>query len=149
MTCCAERSPDKRWTRHDRVCSAFVLLPDQQEALRFWTEKPLEKGGRIIVNVRTEDLTLQSLMTYHLPAAIGLSDELSRGRLRIKDCETLAMAFKEAGLVVEQKITTKSHLASTWYDSDLEIGLGVFENQIANNYLHIAGSGKAEEARKA
>lgn len=40
------------------ICSALVLLPDQQGAIRFWVEKLLKKGGRLIVDVPTEDITL-------------------------------------------------------------------------------------------
>lgn len=130
------------------VCSALVLLPEQQKALRFWTEKLMKKGGRIIVDVPTEELTLQFLMTYHLPAAIGLSDELSKGRLWIKDHESLATAFKEAGLVVEQNVTTESYLAATWYESDPETGANVLEQKLAEDFFNIAQSGKADEARE-
>lgn len=129
------------------VCSALVLLSDQQQALRFWTEKLLKKGGRIIIDVPTEDITLHFLMTYHLPVALGLSEELSKGRLMVKDCATLATAYQEVGLLVEQDFTTESYLETTWYDDDPKTGMDVLEKQIAGNYFNIAKSGKLEEAR--
>lgn len=130
------------------ICSALVLLPDQQQALQFWVEKLLKKGGRIIVDVPTEELTLHFLMTYHLPVAVGLSDKLSKGRLWIKNQQSLPIILKDIGLNVEQNICTESYLGTTWYNKDSETGLKVLEQQMAKNYLNISQHGKADEARK-
>lgn len=88
------------------------------------------------------------MMTYHLPAAIGLSDSLSRGRLWIEDQHSLPKMLEREGLTIEQNVTTDSYLETTWYDNDETTGMKVFEKQVADKYPHIAASGKVDEARK-
>lgn len=129
------------------VCSAFVLLADQAAAIHFWTEKLLRKGGRMIIDVPTEDITVQLLMTYHLPVALGLSSDLAKGRLWIKDQSSLAGLCECAGLKVEQITRTRSYVKETWYDDHEENALQVLEKEL-KRYSFIEEKGKLDQARK-
>ena len=131
------------------LCSALVLLPDQQAAVMFWVEKLLKPGGRIIIDVPTEDLTMQFLMTYYLPVAIGLPDNLSKGRLWIKSQEgegSLKSLFESAGLEVEQNLRTRSYVKEIWYPADEATAIDVLQQEINNKHGYIKEKQKLNEA---
>ena len=135
------------------VCSALVLLDDQAKAVKFWADKLLKQGGRMIIDVPTEELNLLFLMSYHLPLAIGLPESnLSKGRLWIKGQEgegSLKALFEQVGLMVEQNIKTGNRLpVDIWHDRSKETAMRVLESEIENRHSFIKEKGKVEEARK-
>lgn len=130
------------------ICSALVLLPNQQASLQSWVDKLLKKGGRIIVDVPDESPTLQLLMTYHLPAAMGLPTNMAEGRLWVKNRESLAQMLRDVGLTIDQMMITRSYIGETWYDSDEETALQVLNTQIREGYTYIEENGRSVEARE-
>lgn len=112
------------------LCSALVLLPHQKDALVFWVSTLLRKGGKIIVDVPTEDLTIQFILSYHLPLSIGHKPHLSEGRQWIKDDQSLAELFHEVGLDADETFRTKSYLGETWYDGDQQTARKVFNDMV-------------------
>lgn len=129
------------------VCSAMVLLPDQAAAMKLWVERLLKKGGRLIVDVPTEDLSLQLLLTYHLPAALGLSTDAAKGRVWVRGKQSLENMCKSNRLEVVNSIRTNSYIEEVLYDGSVETALRVLEEQKAI-YGQIVQAGKLEEARK-
>lgn len=129
------------------ICSALVLLPDQKAAVKFWAEQLLSKDGRIITDVPTESITLQLMMTYHLPRALGRSVDLAEGRVWVKDQRSLENLFQSVGLHVEQSLATKSYTGEVWYPADEETAFQTLEEQIKRSFQWIEKEDKLEEAK--
>jgi ubiquinone/menaquinone biosynthesis C-methylase UbiE len=104
-------------------CSAFVLLEKPADALRDWVALLKPGSGRIIIDVPTEDLSLQFLFNYPLRKAMG--QELVFDQQWVKGKDSLDRMFEEARLVVEQSFRTRSYLPAHTYNAD--DGATVFE----------------------
>ncbi|KAM0798524.1 S-adenosyl-L-methionine-dependent methyltransferase, partial [Usnea florida] len=87
-------------------CSALVLLHDLASVVRGWVGL-LREGGRLIVDVPTEERTVQYLFTSALHAELGMA--VSYDRDWVKGMESLERVLEEAGLVVERSWKTKSY----------------------------------------
>lgn len=131
------------------VCSALVLLPDQHGAVTFWVQKLLKKGGRLIIDVPTETITLQLLRTYYLPKAIGYSFDLAKGRLWIKGKHSLEDLFKGVGLEIEQSLVTRSYANELWHAPDEETALKILMEEVKGNLQWVDKEGKLEDAKSA
>ena len=125
-------------------CSALVLLSDPQAAIKHWA-KFLKPGGKLIIDVPTEDKTLQYLFTVDLRDAVGAS--LPFDRSWVHDIHSLEKLYEQAGLVVEKSLRTRSYIPEKWYDAGERDA--VFDEQTATVYKSFSADGKLEEARKA
>ena len=94
-------------------CSAFVLLPSVSAAIKSWS-KLLRPSGKMILDVPTEDKTLQYIFTMDMRQTLGLPAEFDREW--IKGLHSLENIFLDAGLKVEKGWTTKSYLEPKLYD---------------------------------
>lgn len=130
------------------VCSALLLLPDPAAAVQLWAANLLRKGGRMIIDVTTEDMTLNLLIPTYFPHVIGLSSKFADARKWIKDKTSLASLFESVGLRVEQNFRTRSYLEEKWYPDDKETSQQVMELQIKKSPA-IEQLGKDDEVRKA
>jgi ubiquinone/menaquinone biosynthesis C-methylase UbiE len=104
-------------------CSAFILLEKPADALRDWVALLKPGSGRIIIDVPTENLSLQYLFNYPLRKAMG--KELVFDQQWVKGKDSLDRIFEEAGLVVEQSFRTRSYLPVHTYNANE--GATVFE----------------------
>ena len=123
-------------------CSALVLLADPAESIRRWAQL-LKPGGRMIIDVPTEDKTVQRLWFHDLREAIG-SPLVFHPNL-IEDISSLEKWFFEAGLEVEKSWRTPSYLPETWYSKDE--ALNVLEEHIGKDKL-FEDKGKMQKARE-
>jgi ubiquinone/menaquinone biosynthesis C-methylase UbiE len=123
-------------------CSAFVLLDNPRNSLKHWVEL-LKPGGKIVIDLPTEDKTLMSLWYKDLRKAVGLVGVFDRSW--IKGIHTLEEMYVESGLEVDRSWRTRSYTPEKSYnekDADR-----VFEQQIAKNNT-LAEKGKLQEARE-
>ena len=127
-------------------CSALVLLRDLARVVRGWVGL-LREGGRLIVDVPTEQRTVQYLFTSALHAELGMA--VSYNRDWVKGMENLESVFEEAGLVVERSWKTKSYLPERWYEDEESVRDEVFDRQTGDTYLDYAKKGRLEDARVA
>jgi hypothetical protein len=101
----------------------------------------------MIIDVPTEDKTLQHLFTVDLRSAMGGSFTLPFDRSWIHDIRSLEKLYEEAGLVVEKSWRTKSYIPGKWYEGDERDA--VFEEQTSTVYKSFLAKGNLEDARKA
>jgi hypothetical protein len=107
-------------------CSAFVLLMDLATTTMSWASLP-GSGGKMIIDVPTEDKTLQHLFTVDLRSAMGPTFTLPFDRSWTHDIRSLEKFYEEARLVVEKSWRTKSYIPEKWYEGDKRDA--VFEEQ--------------------
>ena len=124
-------------------CSALVLLADPAAAIKHWAGL-MKPGGRMIVDVPTEDKTLQYIFTVDLKNAVGTS--LPFNREWVDGIQSLEKLYTEAGLEVERSWRTRSYVPERWYERDERDA--VFDDKM-QTYLSFARDGKVEEAKKA
>lgn len=124
------------------LCSAFVLLPDPLAAVKHWSAL-LKPGGRMIIDVPTENKTLQYLFTVDLRQAVGLGMPFERDW--IKDVRSLGKLYEDAGVYVEKSWRTRSYLPEKWYEA--EQAMQVFDEQTSKTYKTFAEKGKLKKAR--
>jgi ubiquinone/menaquinone biosynthesis C-methylase UbiE len=94
-------------------CSAFVLLENPAGAIKEWVALLKPGTGRLIIDVPTEDRTLQYLLNYPLRRALGKA--MTYDFDWIKDVHTVEKMFEDAGLEVEKSFRTRSYTPETWY----------------------------------
>lgn len=127
-------------------CSALVLLDDLTSVIRSWLGL-LRKGGRLIVDVPTEQRTVQYLFLVALREKLGMA--LPFDREWIRDMNSLAKVYEQAGLVVEKSWKTKSYIAEAWYEDNEAARDEVFDRQTRESYHAFAREGRLEDARVA
>ena len=127
-------------------CSALVLLHDLVSVVRGWVGL-LREGGRLIVDVPTEQRTMQYLFTSALHAELGMA--VSYDRDWVKGTESLEHVFEEAGLVVEGSRKTRSNIPERWYEDEESVRDEVFDRQTRDTYSDYAKEGRLEDARVA
>lgn len=127
-------------------CSALVLLGDPVSVVRRWVDL-LRRGGRLIVDVPSEEHTLQYLFTVALRAKLGMS--LPFDREWVRGIESLEGVYKEVGLEVEKSWRTKSYVPERWYEDDECTRDEVFDRQTRELYLGFAKEGRVEDAKAA
>ena len=127
-------------------CSALVLLHDLVSVVRGWVGL-LREGGRLIVDVPTEQRTVQYLFTAALHAELGMA--VSYDRDWIKGMESLERVMEEAGLVVERSWKTKSYLPERWHEDEERVRDEVFDRQTRDTFMGYAKEGRLEDARVA
>lgn len=94
-------------------CSALVLLAHPAEAIKQWA-KLLKPGGKMIIDVPTEDKTVQHLWFNDLRQAVGIGLPFEPGW--IKDIHSLEELYTQAGLGVEKSWRTPSYLPDIWHN---------------------------------
>ena len=127
-------------------CSALVLLNDPVGVVRMWVGL-LREGGRLIVDVPTEDHTVQYLFMVALRAKLGMG--LPFDRDWAQGVESLRRLFEEGGLVVERLWRVDSYVPEMWYDDEESVRDEVFEKQTRELYMGFAKEGRLEDARVA
>ncbi len=127
-------------------CSAFVMVEDVVGAVRRWVGL-LRPGGRLIVDVPTEERTVQYLVMVALREKLGMALPFDRGWVR--GVESLERVYREAGLVVERSWRTKSYIPERWYEDEESVRDEVFDTQTKELYLGFAKEGRLEDARVA
>ena len=127
-------------------CSALVLLDDPTSVVRKWVEL-LKIGGRLIVDIPTEDRTVQYLFVVALRAKLGIP--LPFDQNWTQGVESLEKVYKEAGLTVEKSWKTKSYIGETWHEDEESVRDEVFETQTRDLYKGFAKEGRLEDARAA
>ena len=125
-------------------CSALVLLPDAGLAIKHWATF-LKPGGKMIIDVPTEDKTLQHLFTVDLRDAMGTG--LAFDRSWVHDVHSLERIYEDAGLVVEESWRTRSYIPEKWFEAHERDT--VFEEQISTTYKSFLSERNLEDARKA
>lgn len=123
-------------------CSALVLLPDVNATVKMWV-RLLQPGGRLVVDVPTEEKTLQFIMTEDMRRAAGLNVDFDRSW--IESIESLEKVYAQAGLVVERSWRHGSTVVESVYENgDLE---EVFEEQL-DRYKDFKQQGLVEKIRE-
>lgn len=112
-------------------CSAFVLLEDPAKAVKGWISLLKPGTGKLIVDVPTEDHTLQYLLNHPLRRAMGKS--LIYNLDWVKDIRALEKVFQGAGLEVEKSFRTRSYVPEKWYGADQ--AMEVLEEKTGNSGL--------------
>lgn len=127
-------------------CSALVLLDDPTSVITRWVDL-LKPGGKIIVDVPTEDRTVQYLFLVALREKLGMG--LPFDREWVHGMDSLEKVYEDAGLVVEKSWKTKSYVGETWHEDTERTRDDVFEKQTREMYLGFAKEGRLEDARTA
>ena len=127
-------------------CSALVLLDDPTSVIKKWVGL-LRKGGRLIVDVPTEQRTVQYLFLVALREKLGMA--LPFDREWVRDMNSLGRVYEQAGLMVEKSCKTKSYIAEAWYEDEEGVRDEVFDRQTRESYLAFAREGRLEDARVA
>lgn len=86
-------------------CSAFILLEDRCHCLARWN-KMLKPGGRIVLDVPTEDASLARLWFHDLRLALGVASVLDVGW--VHGVGSLENVVRKAGLKVQKSWRTRS-----------------------------------------
>ncbi|KAI1623135.1 S-adenosyl-L-methionine-dependent methyltransferase [Exophiala viscosa] len=110
-------------------CSALVLLEDPARAIKHWASF-LKPRGKMIIDVPTEDRTLQYLFT--MPLRKALRQAYNHDRDWVKDMHTLEQLYEDAGLEVESSFRTKSYTTEKVFDKDE--AMAVFEEYSTTMY---------------
>ena len=127
-------------------CSAFVMLKDPVAMMKNWAGL-LKTGGRIIVDVPTEQKTVQYLFMEALRVKLGMP--LPFKERWVKDIRSLEKVYEQAGLVLETSWKTKSYVPEEWFEDVETVRDHVFDSQTKELYLGFEREGKLEEARGA
>ncbi|KIW16701.1 hypothetical protein PV08_03889 [Exophiala spinifera] len=117
-------------------CSALVLLHDPAACVRHWATYLVPGTGRIIIDVPTEDRTLQKLFTVSLRKSLGLPNLFDREWIR--DIHSLEHMYEGAGLEVEESFRTKSYIPERVFG--LDEGMTVFEEASTSTYQWVRNS---------
>ena len=125
-------------------CSALVLLGEPTKVVRKWVGL-LREGGRLIVDVPTEQRTVQYLFTVALREKLGMA--LPFDREWVRGMGSLDKVYEEAGLVVEKLWSTRSYVPDMWYEDEESMRNEVFDRQTRELYLGFEKEGRLEEAR--
>jgi ubiquinone/menaquinone biosynthesis C-methylase UbiE len=125
-------------------CSALVLLADPGKAIKHWASF-LKPDGKMIIDVPTEDKTLQHLFTVDLRDAMDAS--LGFDRSWIHDIHSLEKLYEDAGLVVDRSWRTRSYIPEKWYGAHERDA--VFEEQISTTFKSFLKEKNLDAARKA
>ena len=125
-------------------CSALVLLPSPSAAIRSWSQL-LKPGGKMIIDVPTDDRTVQYLITVDMKHMLDVPSDLDRSW--IQGAQSLRHLFEEAGLNVEQSHRTRNYvedLESKVYDGSE--GERVWEQQLEKlrDLVHLKEERKEE-----
>ncbi|KAI1612010.1 S-adenosyl-L-methionine-dependent methyltransferase [Exophiala viscosa] len=116
-------------------CSALVLLENPASAIKHWASF-LIPGGKMIIDVPTEDRTLQYLFTMPLRKALGQA--YNHDRDWVKDIHTLEHLYEDAGLEVESSFRTKSYTPEQVFGA--EEAMAVFEEYSTTMYKWMRGN---------
>lgn len=127
-------------------CSALVLLGEPTSVVGKWAGL-LREGGRLIVDVPTEQRTVQYLFTVALREKLGMA--LPFDREWVRGMGSLEKVYEEAGLVVEKSWKTRSYVPERWYEDEESMRDEVFDRQTRDMYLGFKKEGRLEEARSA
>lgn len=125
-------------------CSALVLLDNPASVVTKWAGL-LKEGGRLIVDVPTEQRTVQYLLTVALRVKLGM--ELPFDREWVRGMDSLEKVYEQAGLVVEKSWKTKSYIPETWHKDDESVRDDVFERETGWSHKSFAKEGRLEDAR--
>ena len=123
-------------------CSALFYLANPADAIRHWS-RLLKPGGRMIVDVPTEDKTIQHWRFNDLRRAVGLGYPFNSEW--VKGIKSLEGCFNAAGFEIEKSWRTRSYLPERSFgkgDAD-----SVFEEYIAKDPL-FADVGRLRKARE-
>lgn len=125
-------------------CSAFVLLGSPSAAIRSWSQV-LKPCGKMIIDVPTEDRSLQYLMTVDMKHILDLPRDLDRSWIQV--AHSLWNLFEEAGLSVEQSYRTRNFVEDNEpkvYDGSG--GERVWEEQLekSRDFVHLKEERKEE-----
>lgn len=129
-------------------CSALVLLEDPAAAVRHWAGYLKSGTGTIVIDVPTEDHTLQYLVGYPLRRALGKPFVYDLDW--VKNIHTLEGIYRDAGLEVARSFRTRSYVPETWYEADQ--AMQVFEDTVARGGqlgAWLREPGMLEKAREA
>jgi ubiquinone/menaquinone biosynthesis C-methylase UbiE len=127
-------------------CSALVLLDDPSDAIKLWAEMLRPGSGKLIVDIPTEDRTLQYIFTQDLRVAMGLSNHFDRAW--IEGMHSLGRLCRDAGLLVERLWRTGNQYGDEGTPYGLFDGERVFEEQWPR-YQELVESGRKAEAKAA
>ncbi|CAD6593764.1 MAG: hypothetical protein ASARMPRED_007918 [Alectoria sarmentosa] len=127
-------------------CSALVLLEEPMSVVGKWAGL-LREGGRLIVDVPTEQRTVQYLFTVALREKLGMALPFDRDWVR--GMGSLEKVYEDAGLVVEKSWKTRSYVPERWYEDEESRRDEVFDRQTRDMYLEFEKEGRLEEARSA
>ncbi|CAD6594106.1 MAG: hypothetical protein ASARMPREDX12_008141 [Alectoria sarmentosa] len=127
-------------------CSALVLLGEPMSVVGKWASL-LREGGRLIVDVPTEQRTLQYLFTVALREKLGMALPFDRDWVR--GMGSLEKVYEEVGLVVEKSWKTRSYVPERWYEDEESVREEVFDRQTRDMYLEFKREGRLEEVRSA
>ncbi|EXJ90461.1 hypothetical protein A1O1_03563 [Capronia coronata CBS 617.96] len=97
-------------------CSALVLLPDPGQNIQRWANYLKPGTGKIIIDVPTEDHTLQYLSTGPLRRAMGKPFIFDREWVR--NVHSLEELYENAGLEVAKSFRTRSYVPQRWWEAD-------------------------------
>ncbi|KAJ9638530.1 hypothetical protein H2204_004301 [Knufia peltigerae] len=111
-------------------CSALVLLRDPAACIRHWAPYLVPGTGKMIIDVPTEDETMQYLFTVSLRKPLGLSYVFDREW--IKDIHSLEAMYEGAGLEVERSFRTKSYIPEKVWRADE--AMAAFEEATTSTY---------------
>ena len=108
----------------------------------------MKSGGKMIIDVPTEDKSLQYLITFEMKDVLGLPSELDRSW--VKGAHSLWDLFEEVGLTVEHSYRTRDYaeaLETNVYDGSE--GEKVWEQQMEKlkDFLHLEED-RREEAKQ-
>ena len=124
-------------------CSALVLLGRPADAIAHWASL-LKCGGRMIIDVPTEDKTLQVLLTSTLRERVGMP--LPFDSSWIKGVHSLGKVYEAAGLIAERTWRSENYLPVTvTEEKDME---KVFEEQMRSFRKSFEREGKLVEAKR-
>lgn len=126
-------------------CSALVLLQNPARSIKHWTTYLKPGTGRIIVDVPTEDRTLQYLFTMPLRKALG--KPYNHDREWIEDIHSLERLYEDAGLEIEKSFRTRSYIPEKTFDADE--AMAVFEEYSSTTYKWVREDAETlERARR-
>jgi SAM-dependent methyltransferase len=124
--------------------STLVLLADPGKVIKHWASF-LKPGGKMIIDVPTEDKTLQHLFTVDLRDSMGAG--LVFDRSWVHDIHSLEKLYEDAGLMVERSWRTRSCVPEKWYEA--HEGDAVFVEQVSTTYKSFLNEKNLDAARKA
>lgn len=111
-------------------CSALVLLEDLARHIRHWAQYLNPGTGKIIIDVPTEDHTLQYLSNGPLRRAVGKPFVFDREWVR--DIHSLEELYRDAGMEVVKSFRTRSYISERWWEADE--GMTAFEEQLRTTF---------------
>lgn len=125
-------------------CSALILLSDPAAAIESWA-KLLKTGGKLIVDVPTEDHILQYILSWDVRGATASSTDPSRPW--VKGIDSLNKLCTNAGLAIE-KSWRMDGLPEQQTDYNVDEGERVF-GDCAQKYKDFMDLDKINETKEA